>query len=117
VLLKNKYYFDEIYDFLFVRPAYWLAETFTSAWMDRGAIDGVLHWFARVSGVVGNFLRDAIDKPVVNGFGDWVAESTKRLGQLFRVIQSGRVQQYMIVALISLAAFSALFYYLWVLAP
>jgi NADH-quinone oxidoreductase subunit L len=117
VVLKNKYYFDEIYDFLFVRPAYWVAETFTSAWMDRGVIDGILHWFARISSVIGNFLRDAIDKPVINGFGDWVAESTKRLGQLFRVIQSGRVQQYMVVALISLAAFSALFYYLLVLAP
>ena len=29
-LLKNKYYFDEIYAFLFVRPAGWIAEKFTS---------------------------------------------------------------------------------------
>ncbi len=111
-LLKNKYYFDELYDFLFVRPAYWLAASFTYLWMDRKVIDGVLHFFAYLSGVLGNFFRDFIDKPVVNGFGDWVAETTKRFGHSLRALQSGKVQQYMLLALLSLVAFSALFYYL-----
>jgi NADH-quinone oxidoreductase subunit L len=111
-LLKNKYYFDEAYDRLFVQPAYWLAGTFTSLWMDRKVIDGVLHWFAYISGVIGEFLRNAIDKPIVNGFGDWVGESAKKLGVFFRPIQTGRVQQYMILALFSIAVFTALFYYL-----
>ncbi|OGO38892.1 MAG: hypothetical protein A2W35_15400 [Chloroflexi bacterium RBG_16_57_11] len=114
--LKNKYYFDELYDKVFVKPAYWLAETFTSLWMDRKVIDGVLHWFAHISGIIGNFLRNAIDKPIVNGSADLIAESTKRLGAVFRTIQTGRVQQYMILALVSIAAFSALFYYLLVAA-
>jgi NADH-quinone oxidoreductase subunit L len=117
-VLKNKYYFDELYNYVFVRPAEWVAVTFTSLWMDRTVIDGVLHFFARLSGIIGNFLRNYIDKPVINEFfGDNVGEGTKRLGQLFRVIQSGRVQQYMIVALISITAFSVLFYYLLVMAP
>jgi NADH-quinone oxidoreductase subunit L len=112
-VLKNKYYFDELYDFLFVRPAYWLAATFTSLWMDRTVIDGILHFFARLSGILGNFFRNYIDKPVINSFfGDGIAEVTKVIGIRFREIQTGRVQQYMIVALVSLAAFSALFYYL-----
>ncbi len=115
-VLKNKYYFDEMYDKAFVQPAYWLSETFTSLWMDRKVIDGVLHWFANISGIIGNFLRDAIDKPVVNGSGDWMAETTKKLGNVLRVIQTGRVQQYMILALVSVAAFSALFYYLLMMA-
>ena len=114
--LKNKYYFDELYDKVFVKPAYWLAETFTSLWMDRKVIDGVLHWFAHISGIIGNFLRNAIDKPIVNGSGDLIAESTKKLGGVFRTIQTGRVQQYMILALVSIMAFSALFYYLLVAA-
>jgi NADH-quinone oxidoreductase subunit L len=114
--LKNKYYFDELYDKVFVKPAYWLAETFTSNWMDRKVIDGVLHWFAHISGIIGNFLRNAIDKPIVNGSGDLIAEGTKKLGGVFRTIQTGRVQQYMILALVSIAAFSALFYYLLVAA-
>ena len=35
-LLKNKYYFDEFYDRVFVKPAYWFAETFVYKWMDQG---------------------------------------------------------------------------------
>jgi NADH-quinone oxidoreductase subunit L len=115
-VLKNKYYFDEFYDTVFVKPTYWIAETFTSQWMDRKVIDGILHWFAYITGVIGNFLRDAIDKPIVNGIGDWVAETTKKIGHVMRAIQTGRVQQYMILALVSVAAFSALFYYLMVIA-
>jgi NADH-quinone oxidoreductase subunit L len=114
--LKNKYYFDELYDKVFVKPAYWLAETFTSLWMDRKVIDGTLHWFARITGIIGNFLRNAIDKPIVNGSGDLVGEYTKKLGGVFRTIQTGRVQQYMILALVSIAAFTALFYYLLMVA-
>jgi len=113
-LLKRKYYFDELYDFLFVRPAYWISETFTSAWVDRGVIDGFLHWVAMVSTLIGNALRNYIDKPIVNGSGDFVAETVKKFGRTFRVIQTGRVQQYMISALVTLAFFSVLFYYLMV---
>lgn len=116
-LLKNKYYFDELYNFLFVRPAYWMAAVFTSVWMDRKVIDGILHWFAYVTGVIGNSLRDYFDKPVVNGFGDFVGESTKRIGVWFRAIQTGRIQQYMILALISMVFFSVVFYYFFFLVP
>jgi NADH-quinone oxidoreductase subunit L len=111
-VLKNKYYFDELYDRLFVRPAIWLADVFTSIWMDRNVIDGILHWFARISGLIGNFLRNAIDVPIVNGTGDRVADSTKWLGSLFRTIQTGRIQQYMILALVSIVTFAVLFFYL-----
>jgi NADH-quinone oxidoreductase subunit L len=111
-VLKNKYYFDELYAAVFIRPAEWIATVFTYQWMDRTVIDGVLHWFARASVAIGHFLRDFIDKPIVNGFGDWLAESTKKVGGVFRTIQTGRVQQYMILALVSIAAFSVLFYYL-----
>ncbi len=114
--LENKYYFDELYERVFVRPAYWISANFTSAWMDRKVIDGVLHFFGEYTSKVGNFLRNAIDLPIVNGFGDKVGEYTNKIGHLFRPIQTGRVQQYMIMALVSVAAFSALFYYLLVFA-
>jgi NADH-quinone oxidoreductase subunit L len=110
-VLKNKYYFDELYDRAFVRPSYWVAETFTYMIVDRRIIDGFLHLVAHVSGVLGNFFRNYIDKPIINGFGDLVGEGTKRLGRTFRFVQSGKIQQYMIVALVSLAAFSVFFYY------
>jgi NADH-quinone oxidoreductase subunit L len=112
-VLQNKYYFDEMYDFLFVRPAYWLAETFTSSWMDRKVIDGILHWFAYISGVIGHFFRNEIDKPIINGSADLIGKGTKWSGSILRTIQTGKVQQYMILALMGLATFSIIFYYLF----
>ena len=97
---KKKYGFDEAYDFLFVRPFYWFAETFTYRWVDRGLIDGFLHGVAAVALRMGSAFRNYFDKPVVNGFGDLVGESTKRFGRSFRIVQTGRVQQYLIVGLV-----------------
>jgi NADH-quinone oxidoreductase subunit L len=113
-ILKNKYYFDEFYDLLFVRPAYWISRTFTYLWLDRSIIDGFLHVVARVSFSLGGIFRNYIDKPIVNGFGDFVGESVKRLGRSLRFVQTGRVQQYMVMALI--IAFGTLFYYLFFLS-
>lgn len=99
-VLRHKYYLDELYAFLFVKPAYWLGETLTYAWVDRRVIDGFLHAVGRGSLRLGAWLRRAIDVPVVNGFGDWVGETTKGAGQTFRVIQSGRVQAYLAAGLL-----------------
>jgi len=115
-VLKNKYYFDEIYDRIFVRPAYWLADTFTNQWLDRGLIDGFLHSVARISSSMGGLLRNYFDKPVVNGIGDFFGEGTKWLGRNLKVIQTGRIQQYMLMAIILI--FTTMFYLLYrVLQP
>ena len=65
-LLKNKYYFDELYNFLFVKPAYWFAETFVYQWVDKGLIDGTLHLFGKAANVIGLALRKYIDVLVIN---------------------------------------------------
>ncbi|NIM95467.1 MAG: NADH-quinone oxidoreductase subunit L [Anaerolineales bacterium] len=96
-LLKNKYYFDEIYDVLFVRPARWIADTFTSIWIDKKIIDGFLHAFGRFSLRLGSFLRNWIDVSIVNGLADRFSEGVKRLGFDIRVIQTGRLQEYLLV--------------------
>jgi NADH-quinone oxidoreductase subunit L len=114
-VLKNKYYFDELYNLIFIRPAIWVAEVFTSKWMDRGVIDGILHTFARMAFSIGGILRNYFDKPVVNGFGDLMGEGSKKLGRESRVVQTGRVQQYMLVAV--LFACGVLAYYLFVVRP
>lgn len=110
-VLKNKYYFDELYDFLFIRPAIWLADTFTNKWMDRGLIDGFLHGVARITSSVGTVFRNYWDKPVINGIGDMFGEGAKKLGRNLRVIQTGRIQQYLLMALI--LVFTTVFYVLY----
>jgi NADH-quinone oxidoreductase subunit L len=100
MVLKNKYYFDEIYDAVLVRPAYWLAETFTYRWIDRGVIDGFLHGVGRLALRVGSFLRQYIDIPVINRSADRLGEGVKRAGAEFRLVQTGRVQQYLVASLL-----------------
>jgi NADH-quinone oxidoreductase subunit L len=100
-LLKNKYYFDEIYNFLFVKPLTWFSEVFVSKWMDKGLIDGILHIFGSATGGVGFAIRNYFDVPVVNQFfGDGSANVTYWIGKNLRPIQTGRIQQYLILSLV-----------------
>jgi NADH-quinone oxidoreductase subunit L len=42
VWMRNKYYFDEFYNLIFIRPALWLAEVFTSRIVDKLILDGFM---------------------------------------------------------------------------
>jgi NADH-quinone oxidoreductase subunit L len=100
-LLKNKYYFDEIYDFLFVKPAYWIAETLVYKWIDQRLIDGILHAFGPITEKVGSFIRKYIDLLIVNeAVGDGSYKVTWWFGRNLRGVQTGRVQQYLMFALV-----------------
>ena len=110
-LLKNKYYLDEIYDRVFVKPAYWFAENVVYKFMDQGVIDGVLHVFGPVTDRLGSFIRNYFDLPVINRFfGDGSAEVTYRTGDRLRLLQTGRIQQYLMLALVMFIAIGAALY-------
>ena len=53
-LLLNKWYFDELYDMIFVRPAFWLGSLFwkggDGAIIDRHGPDGVAAWVVDMTG-------------------------------------------------------------------
>ena len=116
-VLKNKWYFDEIYDFLFIKPAIWFSEVFVSLWMDKGAIDGFLHLFGKAAIRTGSTIRNYFDLPVVNEFfGDGSAHLTQWVAKSLRPIQSGRIQQYMLVSLVVILALAGLLFYLLRLA-
>ncbi len=114
-LLKNKYYIDEFYQFMFIRPARWLADTLTDRWLDRTIIDGALHSIAGFGVWLGNSLRKWIDLPVINGAGDLTASGTRNFGTFLRSLQSGRVQVYATIGLGVAAAVAILIYFLWVI--
>jgi NADH-quinone oxidoreductase subunit L len=75
--LLNKWYFDELYDFLFVRPALWLG---------RALWHGFDDWL--------------IDKTIVEGLGNRVRDVTTQVVKL----QSGYLYHYAFVMLIGIAA-------------
>ncbi|MBE3065956.1 MAG: hypothetical protein IMZ73_00790, partial [Chloroflexi bacterium] len=112
-VLKNKWYFDEIYNFVFVKPASWIAEKFTSLYMDQTVIDGLLHSVARFSLFLGHAFRNYFDKPVINEFlGDGTGNLVKASGSGLRKIQAGRIQYYMVVSMVVLVLFAVMYYFL-----
>jgi NADH-quinone oxidoreductase subunit L len=113
-LLKNKYYFDELYSLIFVRPLVWFSEVFTSQWIDRTLIDGILHSVARAALWTGNTLRHKFDIPVINNLvGDGSAAVVQWGGHKLRLTQSGRIQAYLISSLAVLIVLgAALLYFL-----
>ena len=50
--------------------------------------------------------------PIVNGFGDLVGRGTKGAGRVMKVVQTGRVQQYLLFVLINVLVASTVLYYL-----
>jgi NADH-quinone oxidoreductase subunit L len=76
LFLLNKWYFDELYDWLFVRPALWLGRAFWQGG-DRAVIDGV-----------------------IDGTAAAVAATTRKVVKL----QTGYVYHYAFAMLIGVAA-------------
>jgi NADH-quinone oxidoreductase subunit L len=103
-LLKNKYYVDEAYEWLFIRPARWVAETLVGDWMDRQVLDSILHGLARFGIWLGEVLRRWFDVPVVNGAGDGVGHGSRWLGAVLSPLQNGHEQTYMLTAVIGVVA-------------
>jgi len=111
-VLKNKYYFDEIYDRVFVKPAYWFAETVIYKFMDQSVIDGILHIFGPVTDRLGSAIRNYFDLPVINRFfGDGSANVTYWFGGKLRAVQTGRIQQYLMLALVVFIGIGAALYF------
>jgi len=57
-LLLNKYYVDEIYAALIVRPLLWISTNVLWHGVDEGLIDGIVNGSARVARASGSRLRE-----------------------------------------------------------
>lgn len=112
-LLKNKYYVDEVYSAVLIRPAVWISERFTSQWLDKKVIDGVLHAFGNLTPNLGGVLRNGFDKPVISDGGDALGTLLSRLGNSLRRLQTGRVQQYMLMSIwVMIISLIVIYYFL-----
>jgi NADH-quinone oxidoreductase subunit L len=110
--LKNKYYFDELYNFLFVKPIYWFSENVVYKFMDMTVINGFLHLFGPSTGGIGSTIRNYFDLPVINRLiGDGSADATYWFGGKLTRIQSGRIQQYLVLSLTALFVIGGLIYF------
>lgn len=106
--LKNKYYFDELYITVFVKPSQWFAKRVSYEFIDKGIIDGTLHLIARVFTWVGDFIK-VLNLWLIDGVGDGVPELIARLGRWFRGLQTGSIQQYMLLVLVAALVIGVIF--------
>ncbi len=97
--MHNKWYFDELYDRVFIRPTKQVA-AWVYAFVDRTIIDGILHGVGRSAMRLAEFNR-LFDRVVVNGAADKLAYGIKGFGRSFREIQTGQVQNYLYLSLVS----------------
>ncbi|HEY4720466.1 MAG TPA: hypothetical protein VII92_01365, partial [Anaerolineae bacterium] len=109
-LLNNKYWIDQLYDRLFVRPFKWLAGflatvidwRFWHDWFHNSILYGGFN-------ALTSFLANPIDKLVidgaVNGTGRLIAWTSGRL----RTIQTGFVRSYALMMLVGVAVVVAWF--------
>ncbi len=98
-LLENKYYIDELYQIVFIRPSQVIARV-TGDWIDRGVIDGFLHLVARVFNFTGELVK-MFNAWLIDGFSDAIPDGVGAFGHWFRRVQTGSVQQYLLLVAIA----------------
>ncbi len=123
-VLENKYYVDELYRAVFIRPVIWLAHVFFKfdnrwvidpivnavgragvslakgmGWFDLVVVDGLVNLAGRAGATVSS-LSDVVDLRFVDRIVDGVGDLVRAGGRFLRPIQTGRVQNYLLVAVL-----------------
>ncbi|MDX2078764.1 MAG: NADH-quinone oxidoreductase subunit L [bacterium] len=107
-LLQNKYYIDELYVAIFVKPSKWFAKNVVVVFVDKGIIDGTLHLIARVFTWIGDLFK-VLNLWLIDGVGDGIPQGIIKFGAWFRRIQTGQVQQYLLLVLVAVLLVGLIF--------
>jgi NADH-quinone oxidoreductase subunit L len=108
-ILKNKYYIDEIYRATIIRGAIGLADLFFK--FDQGIIDGMVNLVGKLT-ERWSWVSGLFDVYVIDGIVNGVGRVASAAGEELRYIQTGRVQNYMIIVVISVLLLVGVFLYL-----
>lgn len=93
--LLNKYYVDEFYEATFVRGL--LALNKTLAWFDFNIVDGLVNLVGAVGRLVSS-VNGLFDRVVVDGLVNFVGWFSRALGTILRRFQTGKIENYVYVA-------------------
>jgi NADH-quinone oxidoreductase subunit L len=93
LLVKNKYYWDEFYLAVIVRPG--LALTKLLFRFDLGVIDGIVNAVGYLFVILSRLYR-IFDLYVVDGVVNLIGWVTKAVGGILRYIQTGRAENYLL---------------------
>ncbi len=95
----NKWYFDELYDKTFVSGTLFLSRAL--GWFDLKIIDGIVNGAASATKSLSFFIGN-FDRIVIDGFVNLTAYLSGFFGLLFRRIQTGKVQTYIVLVIFSI---------------
>ncbi len=101
--LRGKWYFDELYQYLFIAPTHFIARRISD--FDKKVIDRIIDGTATLTRGIAR-ADDLLDRfgvdGLVNGFATW----TRSLGYSLRKVQTGSLRQYvMFIAAGTVAVF------------
>jgi NADH-quinone oxidoreductase subunit L len=100
--LNHKWYWDELYDVLFYRPTIWISEVFVYEIIDKGVIDGILHLVARAFYAFGSYTK-RFEEWFFGRVVDWVKDMFLSVAKETRQLQTGKVQEYVMVSALIMA--------------
>ena len=89
----NKWWFDELYDWVFVRPTHVISR-FIAFTVDRGIIDSILHSFAWTYRGLAQVVSVVGDRWIIDNLVDTFAAKTWNTALFMRIFQTGRLRQY-----------------------
>ena len=98
-VLKNKYYVDEFYRGSFIGATLLISRI--SGWFDLHVIDGIVNGVARLTACFA-FAEGRFDLKVIDGMVNGLAGGVIFSGSNLRRIQSGRIQNYLVGALVGI---------------
>ena len=110
-LLRNKYYVDELYRLVIIRPTVWLAEqsfSFDNRWVIDPLVDLVGKIGRTASDISLRFYVVAVDSGLVEG----TAKAFNAFGGWLRQTQTGRAQNYLLVVAVTLLLLLGFYLYL-----
>ncbi len=101
-LLWHKWWFDELYQAVFVRPVHFVAQLI--ARFDRVVIDGIIDGSARAVTAFSAWADRVIDRASVDGFVNLLADWVYNLALRLRTVQTGRLRQYVVFIVVGTVA-------------
>jgi NADH-quinone oxidoreductase subunit L len=109
--LRNKWWFDEIYDWVFVQPCLVFAKLIAT--IDQGVIDPFLNGLANGTRIFSNLWDAIVDRRIVDGTINWFADRTYDLGLALRRPQTGKLRQYVLFIAVGTIAIFVLASFFW----
>jgi NADH:ubiquinone oxidoreductase subunit 5 (subunit L)/multisubunit Na+/H+ antiporter MnhA subunit len=110
-LLWNKWWFDELYDMIFVQPSHVLGRFIAN--IDKSWIDGLIHGIAGFTLGFSRIWERVADRTLIDGsinlFADWVYSFALQL----RLLQTGRLRQYVMFIVVGALAVFVLVSFFW----